>query len=253
MKKHIITSIFSIASLGLAYTQSTNKTTTEKPLEATDTLALVRFRVSDFEDIPETGAVIHIKNTTLKIDITATSDIEGKFNTLLPEGQTFDVTVDKFGKNFNFGKMEIPTNPGAIEFDQVLQIKVVTNYLDTYTLDNVYFDSNKADIKPESINALNLLVDAMKDDVRMKIEIAGHTDDKGDKNWNLKLSQMRADAVKNYLTSRGINPNRIISKGYGQYKPIADNSTPEGRNKNRRTEVKTIERSSQKTLVAPKK
>ena len=149
--------------------------------------------------------------------------------------------------------MEIPTNPGAIEFDQFLQIKVVTNYLDTYTLDNVYFDSNKADIKPESINALNLLVDAMKDDVRMKIEIAGHTDDKGDKNWNLKLSQMRADAVKNYLTSRGINPNRIISKGYGQYKPIADNSTPEGRNKNRRTEVKTIERSSQKTLVAPKK
>jgi len=74
----------------------------------------------------------------------------------------------------------------------------------------------------------------------MVIEISGHTDDVGDDALNLELSQKRAESVRNYLIKNGIASNRVTAKGYGETQPIADNSTPEGKAKNRRTEVKIL-------------
>ncbi len=74
----------------------------------------------------------------------------------------------------------------------------------------------------------------------MKIEIGGHSDNVGDKAANEKLSADRAKAVKNYLISKGISADRVDSKGYGDTMPVTSNDTPEGRQKNRRTEVKII-------------
>ena len=73
-----------------------------------------------------------------------------------------------------------------------------------------------------------------------KIEIAGHTDNVGNDADNLKLSQQRADAIRQYLIKKGIQPPRVIAKGYGASQPVADNSTDEGRRRNRRTEVKIL-------------
>jgi len=87
---------------------------------------------------------------------------------------------------------------------------------------------------------LNDLVEVMKLKPAMVIEIGGHTDNTGSKEINLKLSQGRADAVRNYLIQKGIPATRVTAKGYGDTQPVADNSTDEGRTKNRRTEVTVI-------------
>jgi OOP family OmpA-OmpF porin len=235
MKKIFIAASLGIMSLATANAQST-------VLESTDSLALVTFKVTDFDDVAEAEAIINIDNTENNFTKKAIADVEGKFMILLPEGIPFNITVDKFGKNFNFGKLLIPKADGNTEFEQKLQIKVVTRYLGTYTLENVNFETGKADIKPQAKAALDNLLKQLKESITMKVEIAGHTDNVGDDDKNMTLSQKRADAVKTYLTTRGINPTRIIAKGYGEVKPIADNNTVEGKAKNRRTEVKTIEK-----------
>jgi outer membrane protein OmpA-like peptidoglycan-associated protein len=80
----------------------------------------------------------------------------------------------------------------------------------------------------------------LKKNPSLKIEISGHTDDVGNEQSNLKLSQSRAEAVKNYLTEKGITADRLTAKGYGKSKPIALNSTEEGRKQNRRTEFTVL-------------
>jgi outer membrane protein OmpA-like peptidoglycan-associated protein len=109
-----------------------------------------------------------------------------------------------------------------------------------YTLRNVHFDTGKATLRPESYAAINDLLEVMKNKKKMVIEIAGHTDDVGDDDSNLRLSQARAETVKNYLISKGIQKERVSAKGYGETQPAASNDTPEGKQENRRTEVRII-------------
>ena len=85
------------------------------------------------------------------------------------------------------------------------------------------------------------LVNYMRLKPHLKIEIAGHTDSDGAEDQNLILSQKIAEAVKNYLVSKGINANRMIAKGYGESKPIAENETAAGKALNRRTEILVLE------------
>jgi outer membrane protein OmpA-like peptidoglycan-associated protein len=100
----------------------------------------------------------------------------------------------------------------------------------------VYFDFNKATIKPVSFPLLNDVASAMKDNPTVNVEVGGHTDSIGDDNYNLKLSQKRAESVRAYLVKRGIDGSRMVPKGYGENVPIADNRTKEGRDQNRRVE-----------------
>jgi OOP family OmpA-OmpF porin len=106
----------------------------------------------------------------------------------------------------------------------------------------VYFDFNKSTIKPVSFPLLNEVAQAMTDNPKIKVEIGGHTDSVGDDNFNLKLSQSRADSVRLYLVKRGIDYARMTTKGYGENVPIADNRTAEGRAQNRRVEFVITER-----------
>lgn len=100
----------------------------------------------------------------------------------------------------------------------------------------INFDFNKATLKPESMGELNRIVDMMKAHPELKFEIGGHTDGDGDAVYNLKLSQQRADAVKAKLIEMGIDAARLTTKGYGKTKPIADNTTDNGKANNRRVE-----------------
>jgi outer membrane protein OmpA-like peptidoglycan-associated protein len=100
----------------------------------------------------------------------------------------------------------------------------------------VYFDYNKATIKPISFALLNDVAQALKDNPGIHVRIEGHTDSRGDDNYNMKLSQSRAESVKKYLVDKGIPQDRMEPKGYGETVPIADNRTEEGRSQNRRVE-----------------
>jgi OmpA-OmpF porin, OOP family len=106
----------------------------------------------------------------------------------------------------------------------------------------VFFDFNKATIKPVSFALLDDVARAMTDNPKIKVEVQGHTDSKGDDDYNLKLSQRRAESVRTYLIRKGIDSNRMVPKGYGENVPIADNRTQEGRDQNRRVEFVITER-----------
>ena len=109
----------------------------------------------------------------------------------------------------------------------------------TYAAD-AFFDFDKAVLKPEGRAKLDDLVGKVKD-INLEVIIAvGHTDAIGSDNYNQRLSVRRAEAVKAYLVSKGIEKNRVYTEGKGEKQPVADNKTAEGRAKNRRVEIEVV-------------
>ena len=103
-------------------------------------------------------------------------------------------------------------------------------------IENIYFETGSAVLKPESFRSLNALIGFLKEYPNVVVEIGGHTDNVGSATLNEALSEGRAFAVAEYVISQGINAQRVVSKGYGFTKPIASNQTEEGRNRNRRVD-----------------
>lgn len=106
--------------------------------------------------------------------------------------------------------------------------------------DNLLFETGKDVIKTSSYPSLDEVVDVLNKQPNWTLSLIGHTDSSGNEAYNLELSKNRALAVKNYLTGKGISATRITSDGMGVTQPIADNSTAEGRRKNRRVEFNVI-------------
>lgn len=105
-----------------------------------------------------------------------------------------------------------------------------------FVVDNIHFEFDKAYLKKDSLDILEMLTQIMKRNPGLRLEVRGHTDSTGDKAYNRKLSERRADAVIEYMVKNGVSPERLRAVGFGDAKPIAPNNTPEGRAKNRRTE-----------------
>ncbi len=114
--------------------------------------------------------------------------------------------------------------------------------IETVTIDSMtFFDFDKADLDPDSQAKLDAIIDQLKTFTTVKeIRITGHTDSIGSREYNQKLSERRAEAVASYLISRGVNPKLISTAGMGEDQPVADNSTKEGRAKNRRAVIDII-------------
>lgn len=102
---------------------------------------------------------------------------------------------------------------------------------------NINFDTGKATIRPESQSVVDQIVNLLKNNTDLKIQVQGHTDDVGEDEANMKLSEQRAQAVMNAIVSQGIENQRLTAAGFGEKKPIADNKTEDGRAKNRRVEL----------------
>jgi len=105
----------------------------------------------------------------------------------------------------------------------------------SYKINDILFATNSYELTKASKLAIETFIEFMNDNQSVEVELQGHTDNVGSAEYNLTLSENRANAVYQYLISKGIAENRLTYKGYGQEKPIADNSTVAGRAKNRRT------------------
>ncbi|HET9463054.1 MAG TPA: OmpA family protein [Thiobacillus sp.] len=108
-------------------------------------------------------------------------------------------------------------------------------------LEGVNFDNNQATLTPESFATLDQAAATLKEWGDVRVEVAGHTDSVGKDSYNLGLSQRRAEAVRQYLIEKGVPGNRLLARGYGETRPVADNATEEGRLKNRRVELVAIQ------------
>lgn len=167
------------------------------------------------------------------------TDEDGNYLVTLPAGKDYAFNVNRknylfYSENFNIGlsapdsiyKIDIPLQP--IEANASIILK------------NVFFDSKQTVLKSESISELDNVVRLMNENLNVKIQINGYTDNVGSPSENLKLSAGRAVAVVNYLLSKGVKNERLSFKGYGEAKPVADNKTDAGRALNRRTELSVV-------------
>lgn len=111
-----------------------------------------------------------------------------------------------------------------------------------FDFDRLLFDTGRATLQPQSNEQLDDVAAIMKAYPAVKIRVGGYTDNTGDPNANQKLSQERANSVMTALTQRGVDPSRLSARGYGDQNPVADNSTSEGRQKNRRISIRVAEK-----------
>ena len=162
---------------------------------------------------------------------------DGKFSILIPNGEIFTASYRDMNGQIQSSIIELPGNQLIImNWELMFELPRV------YTLDNVFFDTGKSNLRPESFTELDELVEVMLFKKDLVIEIGGHTDDVGEEASNMTLSQNRSESVRKYLIKNGVDALHVKAKGYGESKPVAHNDTPEGRQKNRRTEVKILNR-----------
>lgn len=204
-------------------------------LKPTDKLALLKGVVTNFKGKPLSKETIIFYDEKKKTSVKVNTDAAGKFEVLIPVGATYGLKYKTFTTDVDYTKMEVPNDKEA-----TYEVGIKIDPPKDFVLDNVYFDTGKSTLKPNSNKALNDLVEVLKIKNTMVIEIQGHTDDVGKPEDNMKLSQERADEVRKYLISKGIEAARVTAKGYGQTMPVADNSTEAGKAKNRRTSLKVI-------------
>lgn len=163
-----------------------------------------------------------------------------------PKTGSYRIALTK-GKNYGIraqakGYLSVNEN---LELASIVQYKELQKDLflipieagESIALNNVFFEQSRAVLKSQSFPELDRLVAIMNENPSIQIELSGHTDNIGNKNALLKLSEDRVEAVKTYLVEKGINKSRILGKGYGGLKPIAPNDTNENRQRNRRVEV----------------
>lgn len=165
--------------------------------------------------------------------------IGGTFFVNIEANKNYALSVQKqaylfYSQNIN---LVATSSTKPYEVEVLLEPISVNNKI---VLNNVFFDFDKSDLKTESFVELDKLVDLLQINPTIKIEISGHTDNKGDDKYNQTLSQKRAESVVNYLVQKGIVKTRLVAKGYGETQPIAPNDTEENQAKNRRTEVKVL-------------
>lgn len=185
-----------------------------------------------------------------KIVTELTTDASGRYSFTMEEYQPLKASASDSGYFKNSVTFTGPEDEEEEKFnspDLCLTLIPATPE-ETITVDNVYYDFNSAKLQKTSFASLDKLVILLKDNPDLKIELNAHTDSKGEEEYNQRLSDARAQSVVNYLISKGISRDRLTAKGFGESMPVADNENPdgtdnpEGRQKNRRTEFKVLEK-----------
>ena len=185
-----------------------------------------------------TDAIVEIRDTARKVlATTKVNETTGKY-ALAAEidkknPQDLIVNVRQSGHSFDTKLIETAQQEEGV-ITKNAEVKTV-EVGKTYDLHDIHFPTNSYALTRQSIYIIEMLMEFLNENPRIKVEIQGHTDNVGDDNANLILSDNRAKAVYDYMVAHGISAARLRYKGYGENAPVASNTTPEGRAKNRRT------------------
>ena len=211
------------------------------PTGTIEHLTLLKGHVFDSKTKKPVLAKIEIIDLT-KHKIIATfksTSTTGHYLVSLPAGKNYAIEIESDGYIFHSENFNLPKTDGYHE-------KELDVYLDKIeigkkmVLKNIFFDYDKSTLRPESKDELEILKKFMLENPTIKIEISGHTDNRGSHDYNVKLSEDRAHVVVDDLVAHGIDKARLEYKGYGEDQPIAPNDTEENMQLNRRTELKII-------------
>jgi outer membrane protein OmpA-like peptidoglycan-associated protein len=212
-----------------------------KPLIVVQIVYLVG-KVKDSETGQAVMAKIDLKDISTGeiLSTTASSDIDGSYRVKLPSKKSYLIDLRATGFLSDMRRIDVPENWSKEVYNlniELIKVKVGKKVV----LNNILFQSGKSILTSGSYLEVDRLLNIMKENAQIKIEISGHTDNIGSAPLNSKLSEARAKTVVDYLIQKGIDPTRMVFKGYGSLQPIAENSTPAGRAKNRRVEFKILE------------
>jgi outer membrane protein OmpA-like peptidoglycan-associated protein len=209
-------------------------------LVPTETQVLLRLTLQHMDGRMRPNEIMEFRDTKGSKKL-ATADAQGQIQLLLPKGETYIPHYLAYNKWISSeSELVTPTKPGLLTLSLTLQFDYELTEGQTIELKNTLFETGSATLKPTHTSELGLLADFLKAQKQFRLRIEGHTDNVGRAEDNLKLSQARADAVKQFLVRKGVEAHRLETKGWGDTKPVADNATPEGRAQNRRTEISEI-------------
>ena len=166
----------------------------------------------------------------------------GDYSFMWPAKKAFTVQIKKAGYFSKVENFDFTSEKNFLQVNRNFFLQTVEKNK-AYALANISFDQGKADLKPGFEAELEKVIAILSDNDQYTLLLEGHTDNQGDWNDNLKLSLERVENVKAYLVSKGVNPNRIETKGWGGSRPLANNFVEETRKNNRRVEftIKTVE------------
>jgi outer membrane protein OmpA-like peptidoglycan-associated protein len=200
-------------------------------LKPTAKLNVLQAKVTNLNGKPYVGETITFKGT--QSTVRGTTDSQGNIEMHIPKSDTYEIQFESITGPYKCGEIYVPDRTGTmtvnVEYENT-----------TVELKDVLFDTGKASLKSSSFKSLNDLVKGMNQYDTLIVEIAGHTDNIGGEEFNMVLSQDRANSVRDYLISKGIKPERVTAVGYAYSQPVADNSSEAGRAQNRRTEVRIL-------------
>ncbi len=211
-------------------------------------LTLVKGIVKDDKGAVPAGIEITVTNneTGKVVGVYKPNSKTGQYLFVLTPGRNYNISYEADGFLFYSENREIPKKTNYFEFNKQVQLPPIT-IGSKIVLNNIFFDFDKATLRTTSNVELKNILRFLNKYTKVVIEIAGYTDSKGTADYNLKLSEERAQAVSNYLIEKGIDKNRLVSKGLGESAPAALNENvngsdnTEGRQLNRRVELKIIE------------
>lgn len=190
---------------------------------------------------PIAAKVVITDNSTSEKLFDETNDKIKGFMVSLPSGKNYGIAVEAEGYVFYSENFDLEFKKGYNEVEKTIELSKPKVGVKV-TLNNVFFDFDKYEVKAASKTELDRIIALAKSNSKIKIAIEGHTDNIGEDSYNQLLSQRRADAIKNYLIKNGLPESQIAyAKGFGESKPIDTNSTKEGRQNNRRVEFKIVE------------
>ena len=199
------------------------------------THAVLNITYTNFEEAPQRNkklTFVGVKNTKVKINIK--TDNYGEASFLIPREDSYKILCQSLTGPFECGEVpyvSLKASSGGItvEFDDTRA-----------ELSGVTFKAGSAELVQSSLKTLNVSIDGLQKNKKAKIEIEGHTSSEGSEELNQKLSEERANSVRNYMIEKGIAADRITAVGYGPSRPKADNNTESGRKANRRIEIRVL-------------